>query len=157
MSHLEKQVAALVRLCAAREEGDRAAAREELRALADQAPVESADVEGKARRVLTQIGVPERLVGHSYLLRALVLTAADSGAVRGATRPGGLYHKIAGEFGTTMPRVERGIRHGIEVAWSRCDWEVLMTYFGNTVSPDKGKPTNLEFIARLASVVREGE
>jgi len=157
MSHLEKQVAALVRLCAAREEGDREAAREELRSIAEGASGAAGDVQTRACRILTRIGVPERLLGHAYILRALVLTAADGGAVRGATRPGGLYHKIAGEFGTTMPRVERGIRHGIEVAWSRCDWEVLMAYFGNTVSPDKGKPTNLEFIARLASVVREGE
>ena len=67
----------------------------------------------------------------------------------------GLYPQIAAKFDTTASRVERGIRHLIEVTWIRGDMDVLCGYFGNTVSPDRGKPTNGEFIARLSNIVRE--
>ena len=66
----------------------------------------------------------------------------------------GLYPQLAARFDTTAARVERAIRHLIEVTWSRGDVDVLMRYFGNTVSPDKGKPTNGEFIARLSNIVK---
>ena len=66
----------------------------------------------------------------------------------------GLYPQIAAKFDTTASRVERGIRHLIEVTW-RADMDILCGYFGNTVSPDRGKPTNGEFIARIANVVRQ--
>ena len=62
---------------------------------------------------------------------------------------------MAARFDTTAARVERAIRHLVEVTWSRGDLKVLERYFGNTVSPEKGKPTNGEFIARLANVVKE--
>ena len=67
----------------------------------------------------------------------------------------GLYPPIAAKFDTTASRVERGIRHLIEVTWTRADMDILCGYFGNTVSPDRGKPTNSEFIARIANVVRQ--
>ena len=67
----------------------------------------------------------------------------------------GLYPQLAARFDTTAARVERAIRHLVEVTWSRGDLKVLERYFGNTVSPEKGKPTNGEFIARLANVVKE--
>lgn len=67
----------------------------------------------------------------------------------------GLYSQIAAKFDTTASRVERGIRHLIEVTWTRADMDILCGYFGNTVSPDRGKPTNGEFIARIANVVRQ--
>lgn len=155
MSHLEKQVAALVRLHTAQEEDDRKAAMKELLRLADYVPGNADGAEAHARRVLTQIGVPEQILGRGYILRAVLLTVEDSRAVKGATKSGGLYQKIAEEFDTTAIRVERAIRHGIETAWNRCDMDVVMAYFGNTVDPCKGKPTNLEFISRVASVVRD--
>lgn len=67
----------------------------------------------------------------------------------------GLYPQIAAKFDTTASRVERGIRHLIEVTWTRADMDIFCGYFGNTVSPDRGKPTNGEFIARIANVVRQ--
>lgn len=67
----------------------------------------------------------------------------------------GLYPQIAAKFDTTASRVERGIRHLIEVTWTRADMDILCGYFGNTVSPDRGKPANGEFIARIANVVRQ--
>ena len=66
-----------------------------------------------------------------------------------------LYPQVAKTFGTTPSRVERAIRHAIEVAWNRGDLDVLDKYFGNTVSASKGKPTNSEFIARVANIVRQ--
>ena len=69
--------------------------------------------------------------------------------------PNGLYPQPAARFDTTAARVERAIRHLVEVTWSRGDLKVLERYFGNTVSPEKGKPTNGECIARLANVVKE--
>ena len=67
----------------------------------------------------------------------------------------GLYPQIAAKFDTTASRVERGIRYLIEVTWTRADMDILCGYFGNTVSPDRGKPTNGEFIAQIANVVRQ--
>ena len=67
----------------------------------------------------------------------------------------GLYPQLAARFDTTAARVERAMRHLVEVTWSRGDMDVLNRYFGNTVSADKGKPTNGEFIARLANIVKQ--
>lgn len=67
----------------------------------------------------------------------------------------GLYPQIAAKFDTTASWVERGIRYLIEVTWTRADMDILCGYFGNTVSPDRGKPTNGEFIAQIANVVRQ--
>jgi two-component system response regulator (stage 0 sporulation protein A) len=66
----------------------------------------------------------------------------------------GLYPQLAAAFDTTAARVERAIRHLVEVTWTRGDMEVLMRYFGNTVSPEKGKPTNGEFIARITNIIK---
>ena len=66
-----------------------------------------------------------------------------------------LYPRLAATFNTTASRVERALRHLVEVTWARGDYEVLNRYFGNTISAEKGKPTNSEFLARLANVVRE--
>lgn len=67
----------------------------------------------------------------------------------------GLYPQLAVIFDTTASRVERAIRHLIEVTWARGDWDTLTRYFGNTVSAEKGKPTNGEFIARMSNVVKQ--
>ena len=67
----------------------------------------------------------------------------------------GLYPQLAVIFDTTASRVERAIRHLVEVTWARGDLEVLNRYFGNTVSADKGKPTNGEFIARMSNIVKQ--
>ena len=67
----------------------------------------------------------------------------------------GLYPQLAAMFDTTASRVERAIRHLIEVTWTRGDWDTLNRYFGNTISAAKAKPTNGEFIARLANVIKQ--
>ena len=154
MRILEKQVDALMRLCTACDEKTRQEAREEIRFLLQgrkAAPV-GADPEDIIRQILLELGAPDHLLGHSYVVQSVLLVIHDQMYINNITF--GLYPQLAARFDTTASRVERAIRHLIEVTWSRSDWEVLGRYFGNTVSPDRGKPTNGEFIARIANIVK---
>lgn len=154
MNTLEMQVAALMRLCAAERESERIRAREDLRRmLEDRHPAGDADPETLVRQILLELGSPDHLVGHPYMIEAILLVVEDRAYINNITF--GLYPQVAAAFDTTAARVERAMRHLIEVTWTRGDWEVLSRYFGNTISPDKGKPTNGEFIARIANVVKQ--
>ena len=155
MRILEMQVDALMRLCAAEEESDRTQVREEIRRmLKNRKPVRAcADPEYLIRELLLELGAPDHLVGHPYTVQAILLVVQDRTYIDSITF--GLYPQLAAMFDTTASRVERAIRHLIEVTWSRGDWDTLNRYFGNTVSADRGKPTNGEFIARMANVVRQ--
>lgn len=113
---------------------------------------DSMDPEQEVRRILLELGAPDHLVGHPYVIRAILLVLGDQLYINHITF--GLYPQLAVEFDTTPARVERAIRHLIEVTWSRGDLDVLDRYFGNTISASKGKPTNGEFIARIANVVK---
>ena len=99
-----------------------------------------------------ELGVPANLVGYDYLRKAIILAVNDIEHVRNITKS--LYPTLAVEFTSTPSRVERAIRHAIEVAWDRGDVDVIHKYFGYTVSINKGKPTNSEFIALLADRIR---
>ena len=112
---------------------------------------DSLDAEGITRNVLLELGAPDHLVGHPYVVEAVVMSLEDRYYINNVTF--GLYPHIAAKFNTTASRVERGIRHLIEVTWLRGDMDTLTRYFGNTIDPARGKPTNGEFIARLANVV----
>lgn len=105
------------------------------------------------RHILLDLGVPDRVTGHKYLIAAAMLCLRDDTAICHIT--GRLYPALAKEYGLTASRVERAIRHAIESAWLRADPDVLQLYFGNTVSPGKGKPTNGEFIARICAEARQ--
>ena len=98
--------------------------------------------------ILHQIGVPAHIKGYQFLRDAILLTMDCPDYINAVTKR--LYPAIAKKNGTTASRVERAIRHAIEVAWDRGDLEVLQWYFGYTVSNTKGKPTNSEFIAMIA-------
>ena len=100
--------------------------------------------------IIHEIGVPAHIKGYQYLREAIVLTVNDMDAINAVTKV--LYPAVAKKFGTTPSRVERAIRHAIEVAWDRGDLEVLQKYFGYTVSNIKGKPTNSEFMASAAEI-----
>ena len=93
------------------------------------------------------IGAPH-IKGYQYLREAIILTINDMDIINSVTKV--LYPTVAKKFGTTPSRVERAIRHAIEVAWDRGDLETLQKFFGYTVSNVKGKPTNSEFIAMIA-------
>jgi len=98
--------------------------------------------------VIHEIGVPAHIKGYQYLREAIILTINDMEAINAVTKV--LYPAVAKKFSTTPSRVERAIRHAIEVAWDRGDIETLQKYFGYTVSNIKGKPTNSECIAMIA-------
>lgn len=105
------------------------------------------------RNLLVELGVPEHIKGSRYLVKAISAVVADEDLIDSITRS--LWPLVAEHFNTKSSRVERAIRRGIEIAWERGDLEVLQKYFGFTVSLSKGKPTNGEFIARCANIVRE--
>ena len=106
------------------------------------------DMERQVTAIIHEIGVPAHIKGYQYLREAIGLAVADMEIINAVTKV--LYPAVAKKFGTTASRVERAIRHAIEVAWDRGDLETLQKYFGYTVSNAKGKPTNSEFIAMIA-------
>ena len=109
-------------------------------------------LEVRVTDVIHQIGVPAHIKGYQYLREAIMMAVNDMEAVSAITKV--LYPSIAKRFKTTSSRVERAIRHAIEVAWDRGDIETLQNYFGYTVSGVKGKPTNSEFISMIADRLR---
>ena len=113
-------------------------------------PEESAArvLERRVTAIIHEIGVPAHIKGYQYLREAIALVVNDMDTINAVTKV--LYPTVAKKFGTTASRVERAIRHAIEVAWDRGDLETLQKYFGYTVSNAKGKPTNSEFIAMIS-------
>ena len=105
-------------------------------------------LEAVVTEIIHEIGIPAHIKGYQYLREAIILTINDMDIINAVTKV--LYPAVAKKFGTTPSRVERAIRHAIEVAWDRGDIETLQKYFGYTVSNIKGKPTNSEFIAMIA-------
>ena len=102
--------------------------------------------------IIHQIGVPAHIKGYHYLREAIMMAVDDIDIMNSVTKC--LYPSVAKKHGTTSSRVERAIRHAIEVAWDRGDVDVLNSYFGYTIHSGKGKPTNSEFIALIADKLR---
>ena len=102
--------------------------------------------------ILHQIGVPAHIKGYQFLRDAILLTISDHGYINAVTKR--LYPEIAKRNMTTASRVERAIRHAIEVAWDRGDVDTLNSYFGYTIHNLRGKPTNSEFIAMISDKIR---
>ncbi len=102
--------------------------------------------------IIHQIGVPAHIKGYHYLREAILLSIKNSEIVNSVTKL--LYPTVAKTYSTTASRVERAIRHAIEVAWDRGDIDVLNSYFGYTIQNDRGKPTNSEFIAMISDKLR---
>ena len=110
------------------------------------------DLETQVTNVIHQIGVPAHIKGYQYIRSAIMMVIEDSSIINAVTKV--LYPSVAKEYGTTASRVERAIRHAIEVAWDRGDIETLNSYFGYTIQNSRGKPTNSEFIAMIADNLR---
>jgi len=106
------------------------------------------NVEALVTSVIHEIGVPAHIKGYQYLREAIKIAVDDMEVINAITKV--LYPQVAKTFQTTPSRVERAIRHAIEVAWDRGDLDTLQRFFGYTVSNAKGKPTNSEFIALIA-------
>lgn len=102
--------------------------------------------------IIHQIGVPAHIKGYHYLREAIILSVKNGEIINSVTKL--LYPTVAKKHGTTSSRVERAIRHAIEVAWDRGDIDVLNSYFGYTIQNDRGKPTNSEFIAMISDKLR---
>lgn len=118
-------------------------------------PVESApahDLETDVTDMIHEIGVPAHIKGYQYLREAIMMSVQDMEMLNAITKL--LYPSIAGKYQTTPSRVERAIRHAIEVAWSRGRMETLDALFGYTINTGKGKPTNSEFIALITDKLR---
>ena len=110
------------------------------------------DLEGEVTNMIHEIGVPAHIKGYQYLREAIIMSVEDTSVLSSITKI--LYPGIAKRFETTPSRVERAIRHAIEVAWSRGKMETLDNLFGYTINTGKGKPTNSEFIALIADRIR---
>ena len=108
----------------------------------------SQSMESKVTAIIHEIGVPAHIKGYQYLRESILIAVDNMDVINAVTKI--LYPEVARRYGTTASRVERAIRHAIEVAWDRGDLETLQKYFGYTVSNAKGKPTNSEFIAMIA-------
>ena len=113
---------------------------------------EADDIETQVTQIIHQIGVPAHIKGYQYLRTAILLTVKDSDIINSVTKV--LYPSVAKKYSTTTSRVERAIRHAIEVAWDRGDVDTLNSYFGYTIQNNRGKPTNSEFIAMIADNLR---
>lgn len=113
---------------------------------------EPIDLTARITDAFREIGVPAHIKGFAYTRRAIEMVVHEPELMHAVTKR--LYPSIAKEFKTTQSRVERAIRHAIEVAWSRGNVDILSEYFGYTIDIDRGKPTNSEFIAMLADKIR---
>lgn len=123
-----------------------------LKGLDKQKEKENTDMEAQVTRIIHQVGVPAHIKGYQYLRTSILMAIEDSEVINGVTKI--LYPTVAKKYGTTASRVERAIRHAIEVAWDRGDVDVLNGFFGYTVQNSRGKPTNSEFIALIADNLR---
>lgn len=112
----------------------------------------TADVETQVTKMIHQIGVPAHIKGYQYLRTAIILVMEDTNIINSVTKR--LYPSIGKIFQTTSSRVERAIRHAIEVAWDRGDYDTITEIFGYTIQSARGKPTNSEFIAMVADNLR---
>lgn len=112
------------------------------------------DLEMIISDIMRQIGVPAHIKGYEYLRQSIVMTIRDPEMMHAVTKA--LYPAVAKKNKTTPSRVERAIRHAIEVAWDRGDVDVLSSYFGYTIQNSRGKPTNSEFIAMISDKLRLG-
>ncbi|MCL2081059.1 MAG: sporulation transcription factor Spo0A [Oscillospiraceae bacterium] len=112
------------------------------------ASVTAADIETRVTKIIHEVGIPAHIKGYRYTREAIMTVIREPDIINCVTKQ--LYPAVAAVYNTTPSRVERAIRHAIEVAWDRGDVDTLNKIFGYTVSNDKGKPTNSEFIAMIA-------
>lgn len=110
------------------------------------------DLEIQVTSILHQIGVPAHIKGYHYLRNAIIMSVENPNLINAVTKK--LYPSVARIYETTSSRVERAIRHAIEVAWDRGDVDILNSYFGYTIHNERGKPTNSEFIAMISDKLR---
>lgn len=150
MSTLEQKVDTLMRYCIAESDPVRRHYHVDLLALLG--TVKRRDARSEIDRALADLGVPDHLLGYAYLQTAIAMVVDQPDAVHNIT--GAVYPAVARRYATTAQLAERSIRHAIESGWNRCDFAMQQLYFGGKIKPSRSKPTNAEFIARIANIVR---
>ena len=154
MSALEKKVDALLRYCMAQSDPEREACCADLQQL--QSEKEEAkrrvDVQARIEWVLRDLGVADHWMGYAYLCTAVTILLEMPDVGHAITTV--LYPRVAKIHKTVPTAVERCIRHAIETGWMRCDCRTQEKYFGNQINPERAKPTNAQFLNRVANVVR---
>lgn len=150
----EKKINAIMRYIVADSQGEKDKIMEEIKAMIETVSNKkrSENIEDVISEILVELGMPSHLLGYQYSAYAIKIAVENPDIINAITC--GLYPTVAKHYGTTASRAERAIRHGIERAWDCCNIDVIEKYFGNTVSPTKGRPTNSEFIARISNIVR---
>lgn len=103
-------------------------------------------------KILHELGVPSHIKGYQYIRDGIMMLYERPDVIGGITKE--LYPEVASKYGTTVSRVERAIRHAIEVSWNRGNWQLMEEIFGHSVDIDKAKPTNSEFIVTVADKLR---
>ena len=149
MVQTKKQLDLLTRLVLSEDARERAELAKKLRKKLSKEPDPKADI----RSVLRDLGTPTHILGYNYLIMAIEKQMKSMVPIAFTKE---CYEGIGKVYGTTGSRVERAIRHAIEVTWDRGDYDTLKRYFGNTVDHLRGKPTNGQFITRIAEAVQEG-
>lgn len=150
----EKKINALMRYIVAGSQEEKDNIVEEIKSMIEPIAKEkqTENIEDVISEILAELGMPSHILGYQHSVYAIKIAVENPDIINAIT--GGLYPTVAEHYGTTASRAERAIRHGIECAWARGDLDVIEKYFGNTISLVKGRPTNSEFIARVANIVR---
>lgn len=152
--NIEQKVNAIMRYIVAESQEEKEKVTAEIKAMIEPVAKENkiSNIEDVISEILVEIGMPSHILGYRYSVYAIKIAVETPDIIDAITDK--LYPGVAEHYGVTAIRVERSIRRGIECAWDRCDLDVIEKYFGNTISINKGKPTNSEFIARIADIVR---
>lgn len=149
MNTMEKKVNALINYVLCETPEGREKIRIELYRLTQKN--DNPGLDSRINGILNEVGVPANLKGYRYIHTAIKMVVNDCRLMESITK--GLYPGVAKAYDTTPSRVERAIRHAIEMAWDRGDYEAQQKYFGNSISADRGKPCNGEFIARIGWIL----
>ena len=110
------------------------------------------NLEKSTTKILHELGMPSHIKGYQYIRDGIMMLYENPGVIGGITKE--LYPEVASKYDTTVSRVERAIRHAIEVSWNRGNWQLMEEIFGHSVDIDKAKPTNSEFIVTVADKLR---
>ena len=156
MTTTQQKLDALTAFVLASSEEEKIAAQNILKSLGKtpvkEGSMSSGNLEIMAHELLMEIGVPTHLVGYKMVVTAIVTAAQNPYFTDDMTC--GVYPYIAMVHDSTASKVERAIRHCVEVMYTRCQYETLNNYFGNTIDPNRGKPTNSQFISTLGNVLK---
>lgn len=152
--NIEQKVNAIMRYIVAESDEEKEKNMEEIKAMIEPEKNEkqTENIEDVISEILVELGMPSHIKGYRYSVYAIKLAVEVPDIIYEITRK--LYPAVAEHYGTIASRAERSIRQGIECTWDRGSPDVLEKYFGNTISITKGKPTNSEFIARMANIVK---